>query len=420
MSSQIFNQRHMEQNLPSADTNTVVLLTGARQTGKTTLLKHHYPDVNYINLDAIEDREKLNAIPTAAWTKVVGPSVIDEAQKLPQVFEKVKYAFDSGELNFSVLSGSSQVLLLKHIRETLAGRIKLLQLYPLTLSEIEATYNHALSSPLLDHILNSKNVDEILQNIPSVLLGQKDSDKFLAQEYLHRWGGMPKLLQIPEQDRDKWLRDYEYTYLERDLSDLARLNDLQPFRTLQKLAALRSAQLLNYSELARDSSISVDTAKRFLEYLKISYQVFLLPPYYENLTSTLVKTPKIYWLDMGIWRVLTGQITGTTGQSIETLVISEILKWIKMFRPEIEAYFYRTHSGFEVDLLLQRGQEILGCEIKSSKKIVPKDFRALRQLGETLQDRWLGGLLVYNGDELKKLADPHIWAIPIRMLLGQL
>ena len=230
---------------------------------------------------------------------------------------------------------------------------------------------------------------------------------------------MPKLLQIPEENRDQWLRDYEYAYLERDLADLARLNDLQPFRTFQKLSALRSANLLNYSELARDSGISVDTAKRYLEYLRLSYQTYLLQPYYQNLTSSLVKTPKLYWIDLGIWRVLTGQITGTTGQTTETFVISEIIKWIKMFRPEIEPYFYRTQSGFEVDLLLQRGQDILGCEVKSSKSIAPKDYKALRQLGEKLKDRWLGGILIYNGNEIKKLCEPNVWAIPIRRLLGQ-
>jgi predicted AAA+ superfamily ATPase len=161
-----------------------------------------------------------------------------------------------------------------------------------------------------------------MRDMPGILLNGEDSAKRAAEEHILQWGGMPALLPLSAEERWRWLKDYEYTYLERDLSDLARLDDLEPFRKFQKLSALRSGRLLNYSELARDASISVDTARRYLEYLKLSYQVILIQPYYKNLTSSAVKTPKLYWLDIGILRQLSGYRGEVPGEMYETMVVT--------------------------------------------------------------------------------------------------
>ncbi len=232
------------------------------------------------------------------------------------------------------------------------------------------------------------------------------------------WGGMPALLPLTDEQRWKWLRDYEYTYLERDLADLARLDDLEPFRKFQKLSALRSGSSLNYSELARDTGISVDTAKRYLEYLRLSYQVILLQPFSRNITSSVVKTPKLYWLDIGIFRNLSGYRGEATGQIFETMVVAEIVKWIKTTQRNVDVFFYRTRAGLEVDVILKTETGIIGAEIKSREKIVYSDIRPLKLMAENLKSEWKGGILIYQGSQIKKVAQPNIWAVPFRRLFG--
>jgi predicted AAA+ superfamily ATPase len=403
--------RFLEQLLPGSNEKRLALITGARQTGKTTLAKIKYQDLLYINLDAIENRQKILATPAALWNKEIGRAILDEAQKEPALFEKIKYAFDEGSLTFSVLLGSSQILLLKKIRETLAGRIAIYELYPLTLAELFTAASEEIKFPLLDQLLAGESVGKVLEPLPKMFFAAEQAERIAAQDYLLQWGGMPALLAIPEAQRKKWLKDYEFTYLERDLTDLARISDLQPFRTLQRLAALRAACLLQYSELGRDAGISIDTTRRYLEYLRLSYQVFFLQPFHRNLTSSLVKTPKLYWVDVGILKSITGT-TDTTGAIYENMVISEIMKWVKIMQREVNLFFYRTRSGMEIDLILELPKGIIGVEIKSRNTFVKKDCTGLREIAAKLGSEWLGGLVIYNGNRIAKIADPNIWAIP--------
>ena len=410
MSEKIQKFRALKHFLPEKSSKKVVLLTGARQTGKTTLAKDFYPDLNYVNLDSPEIRESVRHIHSASWGREVGVAVIDEAQKEPQVFEKVKYAFDEGMVSFSVLLGSSQILLLKKVRESLAGRVAIFELWPLMMSEMIGS-----QPPLFDRLLEGRAITAVLSAAASVLLGAEDAQRKEAESYLLSWGGMPALLPLSEEDRWRWLKDYEYTYLERDLGDLARLDDLGPFRKFQKLSALRSAGLLKYSELARDAGVSVDTAKRYLEYLRLSYQVVLLQPFYRNITSSVIKTPKSYWLDIGLLRQLTGYRGQMTGEIYETFVVGECVKWIKTSGRRADIYFYRTRSGLELDLLVQVEGGVFGVEIKGRPQVVAPDLRPLREVARGLGGEWLGGLVVYQGDEIRPLSE-DIWAVPSRRL----
>jgi hypothetical protein len=405
-----FKKRFLASFLPLPERRTIALVTGARQTGKTTLAKVNYPHLPYFNLDALEIRDKLQLVNASEWGRSVGNAIIDEAQKLPQVFEKIKYAYDASSINFSVLLGSSQITLLKNIRESLAGRVSIYELYPFLLAEIYTAYDEALQLPLLDTILRTETL-EALAAQPALLLNEEADKRKQAQAYLLKWGGMPELLSLTDPERQKWIKDYEYTYLERDLSDLARLNDLQPFRTFQALAAARTGCLLNYSELARDASVSVDSTRRYLEYLKLSYQVILLQPYFKNLSSTLVKTPKIYWLDIGILRYLLGLSGAGTGEIFETMVVSELYKYIKTLQHQAELYFYRTRSGLELDIIIQLPHGIIGVEIKSRNQVYPKDVSSLKEIQKHAKKDWLGGLLIYNGEEIKQLGS-QLWAVP--------
>jgi predicted AAA+ superfamily ATPase len=410
--------RQLQERLPKSDSRRLVIITGARQTGKTTLARAVYPELRYVNLDAPENRDFVRAVRSMSWAKEFGASILDEAQKEPAVFEKVKYSFDEGSLDFSVLLGSSQILLLKRIRETLAGRAFFYELFPLMLSEI-AYENRPSSSLLLAQLIAASEVNSLLSSLSIQHLPAEEEAILAAVDYTLRWGGMPALLPLSEPDRLQWLQSYSHTYLERDLSDLARLDDLAPFRDFQRLSALRSGQILSFSELARDAGISPSTSRRYFEYLKLSYQTFALPPFRKNLTSAAVKTPKLYWLDVGIMRQLQGYSGTPTGALFETFVVSEIYKWVRTTGQQVELYYYRTRSGLEVDLLLQTSQGIWGFEIKSSREIVGKDFRALRDVAGVLKSKWRGGIVITRGSHLEQLDAAHkIWCIPVHRLLG--
>jgi predicted AAA+ superfamily ATPase len=411
--------RFLTKHLPSEDKKKLVLLTGARQTGKTILSQYTYPDLHYLNLDSPENREFIRNVTSFQWDKSIGNVIIDESQKEPIVFEKVKYAFDSGLLHFSLLTGSSQILLLKKIRESLAGRISLYELWPLMMSELYYERDEkSISLPILDKLLSGYPVERVCNETVSELLPVKDEVYLNIEKHMLTWGGMPALLSLEEHERWKWLRDYTFTYLERDLSDLARLSDLEPFKKFQKLAALRSGQLLNYSELASDTSISVDTARRYLEYLKISYQAILIQPYYKNLTSSVVKSPKLYWTDIGILRYLCGFKTGVTGSIYETMVMAEILKWNNTMQKEANIFFYRTRTGMELDALIETKHGLIGIEIKSRDTVNRKDMRILKKIAEAIPDKWQGGIIIYQGKKIEKIDrdGSNIWAIPSRRL----
>jgi predicted AAA+ superfamily ATPase len=417
MSEYIQKYRLLEQFLPGPNARRLVILTGARQTGKTTLAKAKYSELKYINLDAPENREVVRTISTASWANSVGNAVIDEAQKEPSLFEKVKYAFAEDSVSFCLMLGSSQILLLKRIWESLAGRVSLYEIWPLMMREIfMGIDSYDARPPLVDSLFSKNTFVDIFGNLPEILFEEIDLKHREAENYLSRWGGMPALLPLSEEQRWKWLKDYVYTYLERDLGDLARLNDLVPFRTFQKLSALRSAQLLNYSELSRDAGLSVDTARRYLQYLNLSYQTVLLQPYYRNLTSSVIKTPKLYWVDVGLLRQLGGFHGEHSGQVYETMVVGELIKWIKTAQKNAEIYFYRTRSGLELDVLLQTEAGLVGMEIKSRKTYAKTDLRAMKEVAKSVGKAWRGGLLVNQGNVLRKIDEPDIWVIPSRRL----
>lgn len=421
MSSDLQRYRSLASRLPARlSQRRVVVLTGARQVGKTTLARSLYPDLHYINLDAVEDREALRAVRAAAWGRTVGDAILDEAQKAPEVFEKVKYAFDASAIDFSVLTGSSRMLLLERVRETLAGRAFVFELWPLMLSELLAPASAPPPSPpLLDALLDASAAGLVLADAASTLWGDAAAIRHEALDHLLRWGGMPELGRLSDADRTEWLRSYQITYLERDLADLASLADLTPFRTLQRLVMLRSGQLLSFAELGRDAGISAPTARRYLEYLRLTYQAVLLPPYHRNLTSAVVKTPKVYWVDAGLLRHVTGQHGPPTGAQFETCAIVEIHKWIATSGRLCSTSFYRTRGGLEVDLLIETPHGVIGVEVKQRAEPAARDIRGLAAIADALGDRWVGGLVVTSGGHIAPL-DPSrdIWSIPLDRLLS--
>lgn len=413
--------RYLFSRLPSpADRRRLVVITGARQTGKTTLAREVYPDLRYLNLDAIELRAMMREVRTSRWGEEVGSAVLDEAQKEPGVFDKVKYAFDEGSLDFTVLLGSSRILLLDQVRESLAGRAIVYDLWPLMVSEIAGVGEQKVNVPLLDTLVRDlRGARGVLSGLPEISLEGRVEIARAAVEHLGSWGGMPALLPLEDDERREWLASYQQTYLERDLADLATLSDLLPFRNLQRLAMLRTGCLVNYADLARDAGLAPTTARRYLEYLRMTYQAVLLPPYLGNLTSQVVKSPKLYWTDLGLLRHATRQWGPIDGNLFETLVVAEIVKWVSTAALPVGLFFYRTRSGLEVDLLIEGDGAVFGLEVKRRDRVDGGDLGPLRRVSGALGDKWAGGAVVFTGDRLECVDESAgIWTVPVHRLLG--
>jgi predicted AAA+ superfamily ATPase len=421
MKTDLLVARQLSRRLPAAgERRRLVVITGARQTGKTTLAREVYAALRYLNLDAIELRALMREVRTSRWGEEIGAAVLDEAQKEPGIFDKVKYAFDEGTLDFTVLLGSSRILLLDQVRESLAGRAIVYDLWPLTASELASVGRETVSPPLLDTLLGDlRGARRALAGLPTIALDGQDEAGRSAIDHLASWGGMPALLPLDDGERREWLAAYQQTFLERDLADLATLADLLPFRNLQRLAMLRTGCLVNYADLARDAGLAPTTARRYLEYLRMTYQAVLLPPYLGNLTSRVVKAPKLFWTDLGMLRHATRQWGPIDGNLFETLVVAEVVKWVSTAALPVDLSFYRTRSGFEVDLLVEGHGVVFGFEIKRRDRIDAHDPGPLRRLAGSLGERWAGGAIVYTGDRLECLDETAgIWAVPVHRLLS--
>lgn len=420
MNENIQITRLIQKFLIGRETKSLLLLTGARQTGKTTLIKNKFPDLTYYNLDALEYRDQLSEISTFQWAKVVGEAIFDEIQKEPKLLDKIKYSFDNQTIKFSVLTGSAQILLLSKIRETLAGRVMIYELFPFMVCELLAK-NNEIKLPLIERLLQPNDTEKKLLDISPVLLGNQWDNLVQVENYLLQWGGMPALVHFDsEQHKRNWLKSYSIAYLERDLGDLAQIQDLKPFKKFQSFSALRAANLLSFSEMARDAGISVETARRYIEYLRISYQAFLLQPFQTNLTSSLIKTPKLYWTDNGLLREISGKgFNFNDGALYENYIASEIMKYLRATGSDARLSFYRTRSGMEVDFIIETQQKLIGIEAKYRETVSEKDFSSLKKIAAAAKEKWLVGFVVYRGNKVIRVEE-GLWAIPSCRLFSHL
>jgi predicted AAA+ superfamily ATPase len=408
--------RFLSQRLGTLSGARLILLTGAHQTGKTSLARKVFPHLRLLDLEDAGDREELRAVRAEEWAATVGPAVLDEIQHEPRLLDTVRSAFDAGQVERTMLVRSPRALGLHPVDETLDSRAFVCELWPLVASELAHPGAGEPPRPLLDRLLRETgSADEIFPSLPAERRGTEARSATAALEQLSCWGGMPALLRLPPGGRRTWLRAYDAAGLKRDPEDLTR-RELVPFRRFQRLCAALTGRHLAIAELAHQSGIDTATARRYLQALCTSYQVLLVPPYPDHLTGQVVKTPKVYWVDLGLWRHLSGYQGEITGPMFETLVISEIHKWIRTAGLSVDLASYRTRTGLEVDLLLSTAQGVWGALAKLGAEIQAADWRPLRRVGEALGDRWRGGLVVSSGTRLERL-DTGVWAIPADRLL---
>lgn len=373
----------------------VVVVTGARQTGKTTLVRRLCGDGagRYVTLDDLEMLDRARRDPETLVEGPGHPVVLDEVQRAPDLLVAVKRAVDRDRRpGRFVLTGSADLLLLEKVSETLAGRAAHLVLHPLTRRERAGLGRAGVWRELLD-APDEAWPDVVARGGAALRADWRDEA---------RVGGYPvPALHLSDADaRADWFAGYARTYLERDLRDLSAVASLVDFRRLMRAACLRLGNLVNQTELARDVGISQPTAHRHLALLELSYQLTRLAAYSVNRTKRLVKSPKLYWNDAGLALHLAGE-EEPRGAHLENMVLSDLLAWRDAGPDRPEVLFWRATTGAEVDFVIERKGELLPIEVKSSARPRIGDTRGLLAFHEDYGRAARPGLLLHDGDEIE-------------------
>jgi predicted AAA+ superfamily ATPase len=362
----------------------ILILTGSRQTGKTTLAGHCLPSYAGIFLENPAERGAYAKLTAAQWKELYPKAILDEVQKEPSLIESIKSVYDRYDDVRYVLLGSSQFLLMEQVKESLAGRCLIIELYPLILPELlTGSFDDPVEPSLFVRLLDNDAKTEIA---PFFQLTRDYAVKLKAFEFYLRWGGYPALSKetVSDEERREILEMYVRTFLERDVRDLSSFRDLGPFIKLQQYLANNTGCLINYASIAKETGVSIPTVQRYCRYMEMSYQVALLPAWAANPVKRLVKMPKFHFLDQGVLKTILRKIGSPTGSEFESAVIAEIYKQIKTFRLPLSCYHLRTADGKEVDLLLEGADYFIAIEVKMSEHIDRRDTRGFNGLGELL------------------------------------
>lgn len=385
----------------------VVIITGARQVGKSTFLKNdsNLKKWKYLSLD---DFDLLSQTINNPDSLLLDSDflIIDEAQKAPNLLSAIKKVVDqSNNKKQFIVSGSANLLLMKKVNESLAGRAAYIVLPPMTYSEIRRESHNQT----VEKLFNGKKLNNRSRNIS-------------VSEILIR-GFMPPLIRIKNiDDISGWWESYTMTYLERDLRELSQIGSLIDFRNLMKILALRTGRVLNQSEAARDVSISQPTSHRYINLLQTSHIIELVPAYFRNRTKRLVKSPKVFWLDPSLPIFLAGHYDKESlensreyGFFYESLVYHHLKILAELLKPKARIYYWRTISGQEVDFIIEHGNKVIAVEVKLADRIKYENMKNLKIFMEEYPETIIG-IVIYRGNELKQL-DNKIIAVPISNIL---
>ncbi len=367
-----------------------VILTGPRQSGKTTLLLHLFGnDFNYVSLDEPDVRVSAVEDPRSFLALHSPPAIIDEVQHATDLLSYIKRRIDSDRSRPGqyLLAGSQNLPLSERVTESLAGRAAVLRLLPLSRRELEG-------QPQAPLACESSRLQ----------VSQPQHACRQLWEDLVR-GSYPKLAVNPEQDAHRWHSSYIQTYLEREVRTIRLVGDLTQFHRFHKMLAARSAQLLNLAGIARDLGVALNTIKAWLSVLEATYQVVVLRPYFASAGKRLVKTPKVYFTDTGTLCHLAGlrdpslAASGPLGGAIlETAVLSEILKTLTHRGLDPRIWFWRTIAGSEVDFVVESDGRLIPLEVKLSATPRPAMAASIRRFRSDMKGATMPGFLVHPGD----------------------
>ena len=347
---------------------SVVVMTGPRQSGKTTLCKNQFSGYHYVNLEDISIREQIQTAPKAFLEQYTEGLIIDEAQYLPQLFSYIQVIVDGNEKAKFILTGSSNFSLMESITQSLAGRAAVLTLLPLSLKELGSRAHQG-------------STDTLLLN-----------------------GGYPAVWAKGFSVQDV-SRNYYNTYIERDVRQLLNVKDITRFQTFIKLCAGRTGTEFTASALSNEIGVSVPTIQEWLSTLEASYILFRLPPFFRNIGKRLVKTPKLYFYDTGLACFLLGiedeqQLAAhpLRGALFENMVVLEFFKNRYNQGKLPNLYFYRDKSQNEVDLIEERGTQLYAYEIKSAKSFTKEFVKGLDYLRKVAGDDVVSTQVIYDGE----------------------
>lgn len=387
----VYIKRSLEPVLEKALSEfPALVVTGPRQSGKTTLLQHLFGGSHhYVSLEPPDVRVSAENDPRAFLEMHPPPVVFDEVQYAPNLLPYIKEKIDADRDRTGryLLTGSQNLFLMERVSESLAGRAAILRLLPLSRREAEGRPG----APL-----------------PWESKGKKSRGETLAFEEL--WveflrGGYPELVVRPRRDPYLWHAGYVQTYLERDVRTLRQVGDLSLFQGFLRALAARSGQLLSLSDVARDLGLAVNTIKAWLSVLEATYQVIVVRPYFANIGKRLVKRPKVFFTDVGILCYLAGlkspehAASGPMGGAImETAVLSEIVKTLTHRGMTPLVFFWRTHSGEEVDFVVEMEGKLVPIEVKLSATPHPRMAASVKKFMEDLGEKALPGYVVHPGN----------------------
>jgi uncharacterized protein len=391
---------------------SVLVLTGARQVGKSTLLLNEEPfrDWRFLSLDDFDVLRQANQDPQALWAGT-DRVILDEVQKAPEILAAIKLIVDRapGKMKF-VLSGSANLLLMRQVSESLAGRAAYYVLDPLAVGEIK----HAPPPQLIQKVLAGDWPAE----------GNAVTDLPPDPVPTMQRGLMPALLTLESEPAwVRWWDGYVTTYLERDLRQISQIDALIDFRRMMELLALRSGQLLNQSELARDAALTQPTVHRYLNLLETTHLFERVPAYASNRTTRILKSPKVFWNDPGLAVFLSGffqeedlRKSRELGCFFETFIYHHIHVLAQHLNPPARIYTWRTVQGQEVDFILEYGRKVIAIEVKLSRSPKFSDANGIRAFLADRPDA-VGGLVLHSGDHIRWLGE-RILAVPWTMITG--
>ncbi len=406
--------RHLAPRLREALRDTpAVLIHGPRQCGKTTLAKFvgERRGFQYFSFD--DDLLRRGAVddPVGFVARLPERAILDEVQRVPELFTSLKESIDRRRRpGRFILTGSANVLLVPKLADSLAGRMGILRLHPLSQSELADSRTSLLESLFGD-------------GFPVRRLDATASD--LTQRVVA--GGFPAALALrSDSRRAAWYRDYVETQIQRDVRDLSRIRSLEALPRLLALAASHTARLINFTELAGSFQLTRQTIHDYVTVLERVFLIERLPPWHSNRLSRLVKTPKLHIGDTGVACALLARDVKSIaadrdalGPLLETFVFQE-LRRIASARPEPTSFFhFRDRDGAEVDFVLEHGGHVAGVEVKSAATVSAGDFKGLRKLAEAAGDRFANGIVLYDGHTSVGFGE-RLHAVPISALWQRL
>lgn len=388
----------------------VVCLLGPRQSGKSTLARTLEPRYTYVTFDDAATLAFAQSDPIGFVAALPNPVVLDEVQRVPELLRTIKLAVDRDRRpGRFVLTGSANLLLLPKLGDSLAGRMEVVVLHPLTAAEQERVPGRFLGD-LLGGRLKAQVAGRAIGNPLDV------AGRVVA-------GGFPEAVARSGARARAWHREYLRTLIERDAQDVARVRDAVAMRRLLEMLALRSAELLNVSSLANDLDLRRETVEHYIAVCERLFLVRRLLPWHRNEAKRLVKTPKVYLVDSGLAATLTGLTAADWnarrerfGPLLETFVAEQLVAQAGWTDPDVRFWHYRDKDQVEVDLVVTRGRDTWGVEIKAAATALPADGRGLRRLAEQCGRDYRGGVVLYAGESTFPLDQAGHLAVPLARL----